>query len=205
MASPWSRSRRTGPTPPPSTTTARLLEAWGPKCRAVVWAHNSHIGDASATVMGAERNQLNLGQLCREAMGNRAALIGLDTYTGTVAAASRWDGPMQVKQVLPARTDSYEHMAHAAGLPRAFVDLRDGVAGTGATLREALLQPLRERFIGVIYQPETELQSHYMHAVLPRQFVGWLWLDTTTAVHPLGAPPQTASAGDMPDTYPFGL
>ncbi len=100
-------------------TLTRLLEAWGPGSRAVVWAHNSHIGDASATTMGTEYKQINLGQLCRESMGNRAALIGLDTYTGTVAAASEWDGPMQVRQVLRARPDSYEHVAHASGLPRA--------------------------------------------------------------------------------------
>jgi erythromycin esterase-like protein len=186
-------------------TLTRLLEAWGPGCRAVVWAHNSHIGDASATTMGTEHNQLNLGQLCRRSMGSRAALIGLDTYTGTVAAASTWDGPMRIKKVLPARADSYEYVAHAAGLPRAFVDLRDGVAGAAAALRDALLEPLRERFIGVIYQPETELHSHYMHAVLPYQFDGWLWLDTTTAVRPLAAPPAARTAGDMPDTYPFGL
>ncbi len=85
------------------------------------------------------------------------------------------------------------------------MDLRTGVTGACAALRERLLQPMRERFIGVIYQPETELHSHYMHAVLPLQFDGWLWLDTTSAVRPLDAPDAPAGTGELPDTYPFGL
>jgi len=182
---------------------ARLLEAHGPHAKAVVWAHNSHIGNAAATAMGTDRQELNIGQLCRERFGTRAALIGQDTYTGTVAAASDWDGPMEVKRVLPARTDSYAFVAHEGGVPRAFVDLRASVASASAALRTALMTPRQERFIGVIYRPDTELVSHYARAVLPEQFDGWVWFEETTAVTPLPVE-QTPGTG-MPETWPFGL
>ncbi|KAI3594048.1 Protein-L-isoaspartate O-methyltransferase [Cupriavidus sp. U2] len=181
----------------------RLLDAHGQHAKAVVWAHNSHIGNAAATAMGTERQELNIGQLCRERFGTRAALIGQDTYAGTVAAASDWDGPMEVKRVLPARTDSYGFVAHEAGVPRAFVDLRGNVASASAALRAALMTPRQERFIGVIYRPETELVSHYARAVLPEQFDGWIWFEETSAVTPLPGD-QTPGMG-MPETWPFGL
>src|SRR5438105_11868424 len=98
-------------------TLRHLLEAKGPQSKAVVWAHNSHIGNAAFTEMGLTRNELNIGQLCRERFGDDAALIGFGTHTGTVAAASDWDGPMQVMRVVPSRPDSYERLAHDAGVP----------------------------------------------------------------------------------------
>jgi len=179
----------------------RLLDAHGPQSKAVVWAHNSHIGNAAATAMGSDRHEINIGQLCRETFGAQAALIGLDTYTGTVAAASDWDGPMEIKRVLPARTDSYEFIAHESGVTRAVVDLREGVPGGSAALRAALMTARQERFIGVIYRPETEFLSHYARAVLPAQFDAWLWFDETTAVTPL----DTETRPGTPETWPFGL
>lgn len=185
-------------------TLMQLLALHGSQSKGVVWAHNSHIGNAAATSMGTERHQINLGQLCRNELGMQCALIGLDTYMGTVTAASGWDGPTETKAVRPARANSYAHLAHDAGLPRAMLDLRPGATGPGAagdTLRAALLAPRQQRFIGVIYRPETEFQSHYMETVLPNQFDGWLWLDETSALQAL---PATARAG-VPDTWPFGL
>ncbi|MCA3184359.1 MULTISPECIES: erythromycin esterase family protein [unclassified Cupriavidus] len=181
----------------------RLLDAHGQHAKAVVWAHNSHIGNAAATAMGTDRRELSIGQLCRERFGSGAALIGQDTYAGTVAAASDWDGPMEVKRVLPARTDSYAFIAYEAGVQRAFVDLRADVASASSALRTAWRTPQQERFIGVIYRPETELVSHYARAVLPEQFDAWLWFEDTTAITPLAAA-QATSAG-MPETWPFGL
>ncbi len=181
----------------------RLLDAHGQQARAVVWAHNSHIGNAAATAMGTDRDELNIGQLCRQRFGAHAALIGQDTYTGTVAAASDWDGPMEIKRVLPARTDSYAFIACEAGVPRAFVDLRANVASASAALRAALMTPHQERFIGVIYRPDTERVSHYARAVLPEQFDAWIWFEETTALTPL--PAATENAGGMPETWPFGL
>ena len=180
-------------------TLENLLEARGPDAKAVVWAHNSHIGDARFTGMGARRGELNIGQLCRERFGADAALIGFGTHTGTVAAATDWGGEMEVKRVRPSRADSYERLCHDAGVPRFLLDLR---AGGHEAVRRGLLEPRLERFIGVIYRPESELQSHYSEAVLPRQFDVWVWFDETEAVTPLG--PEHVKPG-APDTYPFGL
>ncbi|WP_214475594.1 protein-L-isoaspartate(D-aspartate) O-methyltransferase [Mesorhizobium sp. dw_380] len=178
-------------------TLEHLLDAGGPNSKAIVWAHNSHIGDARYTEMGVVRDELNIGQLCRERFGNQAALIGMGTHSGTVAAATEWDGEMEVKQVLASRGDSYEWLCHECRVPRFLLDL-----GRDEALRERLLERRLERFIGVIYRPETELRSHYADASLPQQFDAFVWFDKTSAVTPLG--PQHARAG-VPDTYPFGL
>ena len=147
-------------TPTCSRRSEHLLEARGPQAKAIVWAHNSHIGDARYTDMGVVRGELNIGQLCRERFGDDAALIGFGTHTGTVAAATDWDGDMEVKRVRPSRRDSYERLCHDAGIPRFLLDL-----GRDEALRRRLLEPRLERFIGVIYRPETELLSHYSDAV----------------------------------------
>jgi erythromycin esterase-like protein len=125
-------------------------------------------------------------------------LIGFGTNSGTVAAASNWDEPMQIKTVRPALTGSYERVCHETGEPRFLLPLR----GLGPkALAAGLLRPLLERAIGVIYRPETELQSHYFEAVLPRQFDEYIWFDETQAVTPL----RTEELRGLPDTYPFGL
>ena len=178
-------------------TLGHLLEARGPRSKAVVWAHNSHIGDARYTEMGIVREELNIGQLCRERFGEEAALIGFGTHTGAVAAASDWGGDMEVKRVRPSHRDSYERLCHDSGVPRFLLDF-----GRNEPLRRRLLEPRLERFIGVIYRPDTELMSHYADASLPQQFDAFMWFDTTSAVTPLG--PKHARAG-APDTYPFGL
>jgi erythromycin esterase-like protein len=180
-------------------TLGHLLDARGPQSRAVVWAHNSHIGDARYTDMGAVRGELNIGQLCRERFGDQTALIGFGTHTGTVAAATDWDRPMEVKRVRPSRSDSYERLCHDSGVPRFMLDL---TPGRNEALRRRLLEPRLERFIGVIYRPETELTSHYAEAALAQQFDAFVWFDETTAVTPLG--PEHARSG-IPDTWPFGL
>src|SRR4051812_21874312 len=136
-------------------TLEHLLDARGPKSKAVVWAHNSHIGNARYTEMVVVRDELNIGQLCRQRFGDKAALIGLGTHSGTVAAAADWGGEMKVQQVRPSHADSYERLCHDCRVPRFLLDLRRDEA-----LRERLLERRLERFIGVIYRPETELRSH---------------------------------------------
>ena len=179
-------------------TLQNVVAARGPEARAVVWAHNSHIGDARHTEMGAVRDELNIGQLCREHFGaEQVALVGMGTHAGTVAAASDWDGDMEIKRVNPSRPDSYERQFHDAGMPRLLLDMsRDSAAARG------LKRQRLERFIGVIYRPETELMSHYADASLPQQFDAFVWFDETTAVTSLGR--EHAKSG-LPDTYPFGL
>ncbi|MEA3004177.1 MAG: hypothetical protein QOH81_2965, partial [Sphingomonadales bacterium] len=183
-------------------TLCQILEAKGPAAKAVVWAHNSHIGNAAFTEMGRMREELNIGQLVKERFGEQARLIGFGTHAGTVAAADDWDAPMKVKQVRPSMPDSYERMSHDAGVPRFLLDLRHGV--TEPALEEALMTPRLERFIGVIYRPETERWSHYSEAELPNQFDAWVWFDETRAVTPLATEAETEARG-MEETYPFGL
>jgi protein-L-isoaspartate(D-aspartate) O-methyltransferase len=179
-------------------TLGHILEARGPDAKAVVWAHNSHIGDARHTEMGAVREELNIGHLCREEFGAKAALIGFGTHAGTVAAASEWGGAMEVKRVLPSRPDSVERLCHDAGNPRFLLDLRPQ---RNEALRRRLLDPRLERFIGVIYRPDTELMSHYADVSLPQQFDAYVWFDETRAVTPLPAHEKPG----VPDTFPFGV
>jgi protein-L-isoaspartate(D-aspartate) O-methyltransferase len=179
-------------------TLGMLLDARGPGAKAVVWAHNSHIGDASKTEMGVVREELNIGQLCRERFGRDAALIGFGTHTGAVACASDWEGPMEIKRILPSRADSYEGLAHDSGVARFLLDLREGVH---EPLRARLADSRLERFIGVIYRPETERWSHYSACILPQQFDAYVWFDHTTAV--VALPTRMREGQD--ETWPFGL
>jgi protein-L-isoaspartate(D-aspartate) O-methyltransferase len=160
-------------------TLERLLTQRGPEAKAVVWAHNSHIGNAAFTEMGQVRGEHNIGQLARQRFGNDAALIGFGTDRGTVAAASHWDGAMEIKCVRPARNDSYEGRSRDTGLA-AFL-LETG-PGQRESIRAELGEPLLERAIGVIYRPESELLSHYFQAELSRQFDAWIWFEETDAV-----------------------
>jgi erythromycin esterase-like protein len=150
--------------------TLKALLSGRAGAKAVVWAHNSHIGNAAATTMGW-RGQFNIGELCRTAFGENAALIGFGTDRGMVAAASEWDAPVELKQVRPARPDSHEALFRQAGLSRSLARLNL------PERRDALSEPRLERAIGVIYRRETELQSHYFEAVLPDQFDAYVWFE----------------------------
>jgi protein-L-isoaspartate(D-aspartate) O-methyltransferase len=178
--------------------TLKNLQAFhGADSKAVVWAHNSHIGNAAATEMAA-RGEHNIGQLCRREFGDQAYLIGFGTHSGTVAAATEWGGPMEVKTVRPSLPNSYEQLCHATGLARFMLSLRGGGDLCGP---RGLGKGRLERAIGVIYRPETELASHYFQADLPKQFDEYVWFDNTCAVTPL----DTDEVKGLPDTYPFGV
>lgn len=176
-------------------TLESLLDFYGNDSKGIVWAHNSHLGNAQATQMGAA-GEINVGSLCREAYRDRAYLVGFGTHTGTVAAASDWGGPMEIKTVRPSHPDSYERLCHDSTVKRFMLPLR-----MDARYVVELRKPRLERAIGVIYRPETELQSHYFHASLPHQFDEYIWFDETRAVDALG--PESGKG--MPDTFPFGL
>jgi erythromycin esterase-like protein len=184
-------------------TLNMILEAKGPNSKAIVWAHNSHIGNAAFTDMGQNRDEINIGQLTKEKFGHEARLIGFGTHTGTVAAADDWDEPMQVKRVRPSLSESYERMCHDSEVPSFLLDLREGERDE--RLARELMEPRLERFIGVIYRPETERWSHYSHAILPRQFDAYVWYDETEAVTPLPADLRPGEARSIEETYPFGL
>lgn len=178
-------------------TLVRLLSARGKGAKAVVWAHNSHIGNAAATAMGWQ-GEFNIGESCRAAFADEAVLIGFGTDHGTVAAASDWDGPMEVKNVLPARPDSHEYLFLRTEMQRSLANWR---SSKDPKLREILSKPRLERAIGVVYRPESELSSHYFQAILVDQFDAYVWFEQTEAVKMLpGARPH-----GVPETYPFGL
>lgn len=173
----------------------RHLRSGGRRGRIVVWAHNSHLGDARATRMG-QRGEWNVGQLLREGIGrDRVLLVGFTTYTGHVTAARDWDRPPERRWVRPAHQDSYEHAFHASRLDRFFLPLEGGPVPEG---------PLLERAIGVVYKPETELASHYFGAMLGAQFDALFHLDETTAVEPLDATEHWIRH-EPADTWPSGL
>ncbi len=174
------------------------LDRQGGRTKIVVWAHNSHVGDARATEMG-QRSELNIGQLARERYGRAAVLVGFTTYHGTVTAASDWGAPAERKFVRPALAGSYEALFHAAQIDRFLLTWRELdilAAGLGT--------PRLERAIGVIYRPETERLSHYFHARLGEQFDAVIHFDETRAVEPLE---RTAEweAGEVPQTFPFAV
>ncbi len=181
-------------------TLRALLEHRGPQARAVVWAHNSHIGNADATEMGW-KGQFNIGQLCRSAYGRDVVLIGMSTDRGQVAAADDWDGDMHIKDVRPSRADSWEHQFLEAGIAASLTDWRDPER---ETLRQALSETLLERAIGVIYRPESELRSHYFQAVLADQFDALVWIEQTQPVTALHLP-KSQELEPEDETFPFGV
>jgi erythromycin esterase-like protein len=180
--------------------TLEALTAWtarqSGRARAVVWAHNSHLGDARATQMG-EWGELNVGQLVRQKYGDDACLIGFTTHSGTVTAARDWDAPPEQRRVRASLPGSYERLFHEVGLERFFVRLND------EPVRSALMPSRLERAIGVIYVPETERASHYFRAHLPRQFDLMIHVDETRALQPLET--WARHETDVPETYPTGI
>lgn len=170
----------------------------GQPVKTIVWAHNSHLGDARATEMG-QHGELNVGQLVRERYGADAVLIGFTTHEGTVTAATDWDGAAELKRVRPSLPASVEHVGHETRLPRFFLDIRRNRRALAA-----LEEPRLERAIGVIYRPETERASHYFHVQLVDQFDAVIHVDHTRAVEPL----ERSAAWRAPEpaeTYPSGL
>ncbi|MEQ9551974.1 MAG: erythromycin esterase family protein [Coleofasciculus sp. G3-WIS-01] len=174
------------------------FEQQGQPTKVVVWEHNSHLGDARATDMGAA-GELNVGQLVRQQYEGDAFLIGFSTYTGTVTAASNWGASAQRKQVRRALPESYEALFYQTGQPRFWLNLKEQNPAV-----QGLHQPRLERAIGVIYLPETERISHYFQARLPEQFDAMIHFDETRAVEPLERTPEW-DRGEVPETFPMGV
>jgi erythromycin esterase-like protein len=174
------------------------LEGLGGQAKMVVWAHNSHLGDASATEMG-DIGEWNVGQLARDRWGDQAMLVGFSTHHGTVTAASEWDAAAERKRVRPGLAGSYEEVFHQADEERFWLPLRGNAA-----LAELLKEKRLQRAIGVIYLPQSERTSHYFHTRLPAQFDAMIHIDQTRAVQPLVAEPAW-HAGEPAETYPSGL
>jgi len=165
--------------------------------KVVVWAHNSHLGDARATEMG-ERGEVNVGQLAREKWGmEQTRLVGFSTHTGTVTAATNWDEPAQLKRVRPSLEGSWERAFHNVG--GNFLLMLRGMSDAEMMREERL-----ERAIGVIYRPETERISHYFGARIGEQFDAVIHIDETTAVRPLEVMGQVAPVEEE-ETFPTGI
>jgi protein-L-isoaspartate(D-aspartate) O-methyltransferase len=178
-------------------TLERLFDFHGSGSKGIVWAHNSHVGDAAFTEMGA-RGEFNVGQLCRTRFADSVFIVGFGTDHGTVAASSEWDGSMEFKKIVPSHEASYEGLCHDSRVEAFMLHLRDP---RRPEVRVELMPVRLERAIGVIYRPESELMSHYFQACLPRQFDEYVWFDETRAVTPL----PTVAAPGVPETYPFGV
>jgi erythromycin esterase-like protein len=163
----------------------------------VVWAHNSHIGDARATQMG-QSGELNIGQLVREHFAHKAVNVGFTTFEGTVTAASDWDAPAERKRVLRGLAGSYEALLHDVGHARMLLLLEE------PHIQAALSEARLERAIGVIYRPDTERVSHYFRASLPQQFDALIHIDRSRAVEPLERS-TSWERPDVPETYPFAV
>lgn len=177
---------------------AEHLERRRAPARIVVWAHNSHLGDARATDM-SRRGEWNLGQLLREQYADKVVSIGFTTHEGTVTAASEWDAPAERMRVRPSLPGSYERLFHETGIPRFWLDFEKHGTVAGRLRARAL-----ERAIGVIYRPDTERESHYFNACLPDQFDGIVHIDHTRAVEPLERSVEW-KAGEVEETYPTGI
>lgn len=178
-------------------TLLLLQRRYGTRSKAVIWEHNSHLGNAAATQFGPH-GQINVGQLCREQFGDDTYAIGQGTDHGTVAAASHWDGEMEVKQVRASLPESYERQMHLSEMDCFFLPM---TKTNRPSLTSALAVRRLERAIGVVYRPDTERQSHYFDVSLPDQFDEWIWFDETTAVRPL----STEQLADHEPSHPFAI
>jgi erythromycin esterase-like protein len=172
----------------------------GAPAKLIVWAHNSHVGDARATEMGDE-GQLTLGQLVRARHPNESVLVGFTTYEGSVIAAEDWDEAPRRERVRPGLPGSWEELFHAAECPRFYV--------TSAAMKRVVGERAErlQRAIGVVYRPETERRSHYLHARLADEFDVVVHVDSTRGVDPLDhlEPPPTTPEPEPAETYPTGI
>ena len=177
-------------------TLERLLNWHGPEAKAVVWEHNTHIGDARATNM-RRAGMINIGQLARERWGHDAVyLVGFGSYEGTVIAGEAWGSVMEEMEVPPAREGSVEQQLHRESPQNRYLLFRD--RDTAKSFRN----PVPHRAIGVVYNPRREKMGNYVPSVMPERYDAFIYLDQTSALHPLHLQPKGKA---MPDLYPFGV
>jgi len=178
-------------------TLERLMAHHGPDARAVVWEHNTHVGDARFTDM-ADDGMVNVGQLARQRYGRDAVvLVGFGSHRGTVVAGQYWDAPWEEMAVPPAREGSWEEVLHRAGTD-------DRLLEFGPSPSDELTAWRGHRAIGVVYRPRVERYGNYVPTVLPERYDAFLYLDATTAVRPL-FPPARAEPEEVPETFPSGV
>ncbi|HEY8532971.1 MAG TPA: erythromycin esterase family protein [Micromonospora sp.] len=178
-------------------TLQRLLAYYGPQARAVVWAHNTHVGDGRWATDMAEAGEVTIGQLARQRYGDdQVVLVGFGTHRGTVVAGEAWGAPMRQMPVPPARRGSLEDALHAVAPEQALF-----VFPPQAPL-ELLTDVIDHRAIGVVYHPEREAWGNYVPTVLGRRYDAFIWCDQTRAVLPL---PTSGARPEEAQTYPAGV
>jgi len=176
-------------------TLGRLLNFHGPQSKAIVWEHNTHVGDARYTDM-ARSGEVNVGQLVRKEYGEENVfIVGFGSYGGSVIASRAWGAPMQKMTVPPAVAGSWEHMLHQMGPTDKIILSKDIRAEQG------LKKPVGHRAIGVVYDPRSEHRGNYVPSVIPRRYDAFVYLERTEALHPIPIP---LSANEPPDLYPSG-
>ncbi len=186
-------------------TLDRLVSHHGPRSKAIVWEHNTHIGDARFTNM-AGHGMVNVGQLVRQAHGDGprdgdgVVLVGFGTHRGSVIAGEDWGAPMQRMRVPPARAGSWEDLAHDALNGENGLFVFDGAADGGV---RGLDQPIDHRAIGVVYDPNAERWGNYVPTVIPRRYDAFVFVDESRALEPLDMPATVGA--DLPETYPSGM
>jgi len=172
------------------------MRCHGPEAKAIVWEHNTHIGDARATDM-ADAGMVNVGQLVREQRGvEDVVLVGFGSYRGSVIAGAKWGAPTERMRVPPAREGSWEDVLHHAGKEDKLLVFTD------AEEEDGLFEPRGHRAIGVVYDPAYERYGNYVPTVLPRRYDAFLYIDQTQALHPLHVYPR--QDGEPPETFPSG-
>ena len=178
-------------------TLSRLLKFHGAHSKAVVWAHNTHIGDARATDMAVE-GMYNLGELARiQHQEKGVVLVGFGSYLGTVMAGRNWGAPMQIMSMPEGKKGSWEYLLHQAG-PENKLLMMDDFAGNDRLMES----PFGHRAIGVVYHPLQEEYGNYVPTILPLRYDAFIYLDETRALHPLHIKPD---GHQIPETYPFGV
>lgn len=176
-------------------TLDRLMQYHGENAKAIVWEHNTHVGDARATDM-ADAGMVNVGQLARERHGDQVVLVGFGSYRGDVIAGDEWGAPIQKMRVPPARAGSWEDILHRAGKNDVLLLSHELIDVAGA------MEPRGHRAIGVVYHPDWERSSNYVPTVLPHRYDAFIFIDETTSLHPLHLQPEDTIP---PETFPWGV
>ena len=177
-------------------TLDRLMKFHGKNAKGIVWEHNTHIGDARATNM-KRQGMINIGQLAREDYGeDKIYLVGFASHSGTVIAGDEWGAPMEELEVPAAKPGSIEDILHKESASDRYILFSEGIS------EKMYETEIHHRAIGVVYHPETERMSNYVPSVLSKRYDALVFLDETSALHPLHMHPHNEK---VPETYPFGF
>jgi erythromycin esterase len=180
-----------------SETLDRLLQFYGPESKIIVWAHNTHIGDARATDM-VDEGMFNLGEIARIMHHDKGVvLVGFGSNEGTVVAGRKWGAEMEIVNMPPARTNSWEYYLHEAGADNKLLILDEWIDN-----QMMMESHFGHRAVGVVYNPRYEEYGNYVPSILPLRYNAFIYLDETRALHALH---NETDHRKMPETFPSGM